>query len=746
MALTTRVVRNTGSPLYAPDGTLLTSKRVTFTLVDANDQPTGAFDITTSERVVGVVTTTTNASGEFSVNLWPNDRGDRTTRYACWVDYPGADKFISTVASSAVPLSWMEFKAAGAVLTPIQVTALDVHIADLSAHGLAGGAEVLNNKNASGGYAGLTLFKLNLKNALGTITNFFTNATTIARTWTMPDKDGTVAMLSDLTAANTTVTQRTVGADTNLDVALLNLDNSAISHADSGWQSFGGAGAYYSIAGNALTLLRPGVGYISGKKVTWVAPQTAPVFTANSAHWIYIDSTGTIGIATGRTHELYRNNVILFSIHYDATDYEVTWENHAVAMDLDAMEYIHETFGTVLTPVEGSNVIGADMSRVATGTGAAAGDRQIQIVGNTDIDDGGVVAHILDSAGVAVSWRFYYADVSGFWKEYAATTQFPMVYNNAGTPTALATSGGTDTGLWTCYATKGDPNTDIPMYVAVMHTAALGTTAEASAVVAAGTNAIVTGTLFQALEPAQLGHVITTNNVTGGYISAVNIAKSTARSLLSGGGTTSASGITTNTVDFKGTLSSSDSTLQAVANTVDRIERVAIALASAATVDLSTATGNFVEITGSTGPITSFGSHAAGHLIHVLFSGTPVVTHNATSLVIPGSANIQIVAGDKMILRSLGDGTGAGSTGTRWTVVDYIPFTVTGSGDTVRSVSPTLTTPKTVGYTVGTLPTGSVGMRTYVTDATAPTYLGALTGGGAVVCPVFYNGTAWVSA
>lgn len=48
-------------------------------------------------------------------------------------------------------------------------------------------------------------------------------------------------------------------------------------------------------------------------------------------------------------------------------------------------------------------------------------------------------------------------------------------------------------------------------------------------------------------------------------------------------------------------------------------------------------------------------------------------------------------------------------------------------------------------YTVATLPVGVVGDTAYVTDATAPTYLGALVGGGAVVCPVFYNGTAWVS-
>ena len=49
-------------------------------------------------------------------------------------------------------------------------------------------------------------------------------------------------------------------------------------------------------------------------------------------------------------------------------------------------------------------------------------------------------------------------------------------------------------------------------------------------------------------------------------------------------------------------------------------------------------------------------------------------------------------------------------------------------------------------YTVATLPSGVVGDTAYVTDATAPTYLGALTGGGAVTCPVFYNGSAWVSA
>lgn len=50
------------------------------------------------------------------------------------------------------------------------------------------------------------------------------------------------------------------------------------------------------------------------------------------------------------------------------------------------------------------------------------------------------------------------------------------------------------------------------------------------------------------------------------------------------------------------------------------------------------------------------------------------------------------------------------------------------------------------GFTVATLPASPVvGDMAYVTDATAPTYNAALTGGGAVVVPVFYNGSAWTS-
>jgi len=49
------------------------------------------------------------------------------------------------------------------------------------------------------------------------------------------------------------------------------------------------------------------------------------------------------------------------------------------------------------------------------------------------------------------------------------------------------------------------------------------------------------------------------------------------------------------------------------------------------------------------------------------------------------------------------------------------------------------------GYTVATLPAGTQGDVAYVTDALAPTFLTAVVGGGAMVTPVFYDGTNWVS-
>lgn len=79
-------------------------------------------------------------------------------------------------------------------------------------------------------------------------------------------------------------------------------------------------------------------------------------------------------------------------------------------------------------------------------------------------------------------------------------------------------------------------------------------------------------------------------------------------------------------------------------------------ISSAATIDLSTADGYYIVITGSTGPVTSLGTVAAGISYWLKFSSTPTITHNGTSLILPGAANYTCVAGD--ILRFTSEGSG----------------------------------------------------------------------------------------
>lgn len=60
------------------------------------------------------------------------------------------------------------------------------------------GVEIQTNKDTTGGYVGMTLFKINFKNVLNTFTSFFTNSNTAARTYTFQDRNGTIADDTDL--------------------------------------------------------------------------------------------------------------------------------------------------------------------------------------------------------------------------------------------------------------------------------------------------------------------------------------------------------------------------------------------------------------------------------------------------------------------------------------------------------------------------------------------------------------------
>lgn len=127
-------------------------------------------------------------------------------------------------------------------------------------------------------------------------------------------------------------------------------------------------------------------------------------------------------------------------------------------------------------------------------------------------------------------------------------------------------------------------------------------------------------------------------------------------------------------------------------------------IASATTTDLGAVEGLAHDITGTT-TITSFGTVRAGIWKIIKFEGALTLTHNATSLILPGAANITTADGDVAIVCSEGSGN--------WRCASYVKasgqpvalgtqgtFTATLTGCTT---SPTVTATYSVTNNVVTL-------------------------------------------
>jgi hypothetical protein len=72
-------------------------------------------------------------------------------------------------------------------------------------------------------------------------------------------------------------------------------------------------------------------------------------------------------------------------------------------------------------------------------------------------------------------------------------------------------------------------------------------------------------------------------------------------------------------------------------------------------VNIGAAAGNTISVTGTT-TITAFDTIAAGAKRMIIFAGALTLTHNATSLILPGGADILTAAGDVANFISLGSG------------------------------------------------------------------------------------------
>ena len=91
-------------------------------------------------------------------------------------------------------------------------------------------------------------------------------------------------------------------------------------------------------------------------------------------------------------------------------------------------------------------------------------------------------------------------------------------------------------------------------------------------------------------------------------------------------------------------------------------EAATVIVASATSTPIGAAASNNVDISGTT-TITSFDNVAEGINRKGRFTGALTLTHNATSLILPGAANITTAANDRYEARSLGSGN--------WIVTKY---------------------------------------------------------------------------
>lgn len=165
-------------------------------------------------------------------------------------------------------------------------------------------------------------------------------------------------------------------------------------------------------------------------------------------------------------------------------------------------------------------------------------------------------------------------------------------------------------------------------------------------------------------------------------------------------------------------------------------------IASASTVDLATATGNSLTVTGTT-TITSFGTVQEGAVFALTFAGALTLTYNATSLILPTAANITTAAGDVAQFVSLGSGnwkcTGYlradGSALVGAPIVVSSSLTAANDADYVVVASATFTDPT---------PAEGKGYSVFVRNGTATVGGVAYAIAGTVIYRIYHSG-AWAN-
>jgi len=173
-----------------------------------------------------------------------------------------------------------------------------------------------------------------------------------------------------------------------------------------------------------------------------------------------------------------------------------------------------------------------------------------------------------------------------------------------------------------------------------------------------------------------------------------------------------------------------DSGTTVTVNGIFAVNGTTIITGAASGITMSIGTASFSLTPTAAGTITLGRTNGNGTITVGQSTATQTVQINA-GVTASGSTSTTIIGANGAVGSTANITIGGGSS----------TSTITLTGSTVCTG-----TLRLKGYTVATLPTaGTAGRVAYVTDALAPAFLVAVAAGGAVVTPVFDNGTAWVA-
>jgi hypothetical protein len=325
------------------------------------------------------------------------------------------------------------------------------------------------------------------------------------------------------------------------------------------WSTVAGNRWTFTASTGTFTLDNRFTGMVKSSPVVVAAGQSLTGATAIpdlAVSYVYADSKGVLKSSTATPN--FEDNIYVAQVWRDGSNGLVTKENHPAKNPAATSTVLHDYLGTAFKTVSSS----------ISGIAAA----KMSFTGANVVMDHGIESTVAENL-TGPTLTFVYVDGAGKMRHYATSATFPAYYNNAGTPT-ITTVG---SNRWVVYRVGVIKDTnrtgaETAQWVAIMDTVQNTSGGAATTRITSNLVTPVPPELI-ALEFCQAGFIVV-RKTSADAVDTTNVAATTAlqragAQFLSGGTSTAASLITTDTSAFDVILSGADTSVQAALDTID---------------------------------------------------------------------------------------------------------------------------------------------------------------------------------